>query len=517
MRGGHYFLLSLVWLSLRATSLSVEQKLKSDADNAKQPDLSSRCLQYEDFDEFQPEAGTDQRYVVVGAGPVGMWTALQIKLALPKADVTIYEKRSSYTRNHILNLAVSVFKEGFGGEKAYDRIWSKGLSDAVPNFEEQMNDHPERVRVMCRKLEESLRRASDIFGIKVEQLNVSFETLDTFLDSVKDATLVIGADSRHSTMRDVIMPGEDLRKTPQIQITNQFQYNIFMKVMVKATNWLTNKTLRNLTWARTMLNLHDHNAVFIVGGENEDGTVPVTIQMPLVRSEAQPVLTNCKQRKKSEPKCTIWNSEGEHDDRLPSSVARDLDRTIDYLTNDEEENKRLKTETEVSLVLVDTYIANTVAKFKYHKEGRIPMLLIGDAAFGVPYFKGLVNGLSTGNELSLMLVRTLDPLIRSAPSFTAKAQVEFLKAYAAMVADKFSLGEQKARKTSWMFVGQNSAAMAARRVGQTFVNGLRMVTPWPLRRVFNMLPCAVHDTESNWSVSRQVEDVVPPLARSPIK
>lgn len=42
--------------------------------------------------------------VVVGAGPVGLWTAIQIQLRFPDAHVVMFEKHSSYQRRHVLRL-----------------------------------------------------------------------------------------------------------------------------------------------------------------------------------------------------------------------------------------------------------------------------------------------------------------------------------------------------------------------------------------------------------------------------
>jgi len=42
--------------------------------------------------------------VLVGAVPVRLWTAVQLKLRLPAADVKVYEKRAEYTREHMVGL-----------------------------------------------------------------------------------------------------------------------------------------------------------------------------------------------------------------------------------------------------------------------------------------------------------------------------------------------------------------------------------------------------------------------------
>lgn len=42
--------------------------------------------------------------VIVGSGPVGLWSAIQILKRTPTASVTLYEKHSTYQRSHVLRL-----------------------------------------------------------------------------------------------------------------------------------------------------------------------------------------------------------------------------------------------------------------------------------------------------------------------------------------------------------------------------------------------------------------------------
>ena len=42
--------------------------------------------------------------VFVGAGPVGIWTAIQIQQRCPEADIVMYERHEKYQRNHVLRL-----------------------------------------------------------------------------------------------------------------------------------------------------------------------------------------------------------------------------------------------------------------------------------------------------------------------------------------------------------------------------------------------------------------------------
>ena len=51
--------------------------------------------------------------VFVGAGPVGLWTAVQFKTANPQAPVLMFEKHARYKRSHVLRVEKTSFDEAF--------------------------------------------------------------------------------------------------------------------------------------------------------------------------------------------------------------------------------------------------------------------------------------------------------------------------------------------------------------------------------------------------------------------
>ena len=44
------------------------------------------------------------KVVIVGAGPVGLWTAIQLLKREPALEVVLLERHESYARSHVLRL-----------------------------------------------------------------------------------------------------------------------------------------------------------------------------------------------------------------------------------------------------------------------------------------------------------------------------------------------------------------------------------------------------------------------------
>lgn len=73
------------------------------------------------------EAARVQRadIVFVGAGPVGLWTAIQAKKRNPQAQIQVYERYTEYQRSHVLRL--EHFSMLLYGKKART-LWKKGFT-----------------------------------------------------------------------------------------------------------------------------------------------------------------------------------------------------------------------------------------------------------------------------------------------------------------------------------------------------------------------------------------------------
>ena len=120
--------------------------------------------------------------LVVGGGPVGLWTALQLKARCPSMGVLLFERNLAYGRHHVLRLDMVPIRAGAAPAAAVQEF-CRSLPSAVSTSD----------------LEASLRTAAAQLGVCIEQRVVA--SVDGLLDAYPSAAVLIGADGSRSVVR----------------------------------------------------------------------------------------------------------------------------------------------------------------------------------------------------------------------------------------------------------------------------------------------------------------------------
>lgn len=137
--------------------------------------------------------------VIVGGGPVGLWTATQIKILVPASKIIILEKHQTYQRHHNLRLSKISFQ-----------CAPKHLIDSLESV------------VRTSVLEEKLSELASNLGIIKRIQNIT--TPETLGEMFPSAQVIIGADGAHSKIREILFEG--LSKDETIRHLALFKYEI---------------------------------------------------------------------------------------------------------------------------------------------------------------------------------------------------------------------------------------------------------------------------------------------------
>lgn len=128
-----------------------------------------------------------KRILIVGDGPVALWTAIQIKLLAPNCNVIVRGKHASYARNHVVILDASTLKTPLADRSVifYNMIQSIGHGISIGDLHAKFLAVAHLVGVVL------------LPPSAVTSNNLKEECLDK-------CDLLIGADGAHSVVRQTL-------------------------------------------------------------------------------------------------------------------------------------------------------------------------------------------------------------------------------------------------------------------------------------------------------------------------
>lgn len=323
-----------------------------------------------------------KKVLFVGAGPVGLFTAIQLKLLNPDADITMLEKYEEYQRNHPLFIDPSSF------------------ADSCPDegFQTFLKKLPKTMRT--NELEKLLLDYAKELGINIEYRHV----LDCpkLKEEYPDTRFFVGSDGSHSEVQKQIF-GE------QYQIKKTLQYIAEIKYEVEGPT----RYLNTFMEAIPATTYAEHFVSEFVGRENEGKKTPVSLRIFIDEETHKQMQT-----------ATFKNPF-----RLtqPEKIHPALLRSITTWLHARETmagEKRTEGSEKITVTHLPVYASQEFVK----NEDDAIWFVVGDAAFGMPFFRSLNNGILCSSQLAKALDALLkDELLLDMPPTEAyKAYVQKL-------------------------------------------------------------------------------------------
>lgn len=312
--------------------------------------------------------------VVVGGGPVGLWTALQIKKRQPKWDIHIYERYMQYQRSHVLRLdhwSLLLYSHATQDrrEKQFiNEITGKSLSQIVLKVADS-------IYIRTNDLESALKSYVLDQGIQIYNDKVTSPT--ELMNKYPKCSLFIAADGAHSSMRSALLGDHSLEEKP-------LQYIVEVKYQVKGA---ANK--HNLL----KTNSHLNNMAFEYVGKEKNGISPVTLRFFLSKEDYDTL----PEASFKSPLSLSFLDQKEDGSKIPTKLQADIQTYINLRAAAGE--VYCKDSGKLTKLMLSLYSAKEFAI----KKGNQAWFLVGDAAMGVPYFRALNSGLILGSRLGQIL------------------------------------------------------------------------------------------------------------------
>ena len=298
---------------------------------------------------------TKQTILFIGAGPVGLFTAIQLKLRLNSEyfKIKFLEKYKTYQRSQTLILDPSSFDD--------IDIEDEDLQD----FVEMMKRIP---KIKINDLETQLMQHALNLGIEI--INDTFTSISGTLLKYPDTKIIVGTDGAHSVVRKEMSKDELVRST--------LQYVFMMKYKAAVNGPLDSLSLYTLSKKAPA------HLIFENVSTNQSGFKQVTLQIFITQEifdEMRPKVSKTYTIEELKQDCQII-----HDLVITYLHMRPLSEgPTEYPS--------------YSIFALDCYYA----RYSFSFVQNTLTLLCGDALMGVPYLRSINNGFLMATKLSKQL------------------------------------------------------------------------------------------------------------------
>jgi hypothetical protein len=304
--------------------------------------------------------------VIVGGGPVGLWTALQIKKRQPDWEIQIYERYEKYQRSHVLRLdhwSLLLYGKNSNDlreQQFYKEITGKQLSKIVIQAANSLY-------IKTNDLESALKNYALDKGIKIQYGLI--DKVEELMNNHPECQHFIAADGAHSKIRKDLLGEHDIKDYP-LQYIVEVKYQVQGKAQ-KQSSLKSNQVLNNMA--------------FEYVGKEKNGVSPVTLRFFINKEDYESI-----------PEASFKHPLSIDSDMLPLNLKQDINQYLSMRFENFGENY-CSNSGKLTKLILSLYCA---PEFAIKKED---WFLVGDAAMGVPYFRALNSGLMLGSRLGQIL------------------------------------------------------------------------------------------------------------------
>lgn len=320
--------------------------------------------------------------VIVGAGPVGLWTAFQLLLRRPTWTVVLYERDEVYKRSHVLRLdhwSMLLYgrhkrsAHADARRKLYEAIAGKSLPGIALA-------PAGSIFIRTNELEAALRTQVLAMGARI-----AYQRIESPAEAEArhpECSRFIAADGARSPMRRALLGDEDTREVPLRRVV-EVKYETRgpgQRLGVFSEQLSVNRKLQHMA--------------FEYVGRPKDGVAPVTLRF-FVNSELYEALGDASF------KAPLSLDEA----RVPDALKRDIHS---YMAQRAGAGAEAVCRASATLTKL-TLSAYAAREFTVRTPAGC-WFLVGDAAMGVPYFRALNSGFILGSRLAQILGTSNWPL-----------------------------------------------------------------------------------------------------------
>jgi 2-polyprenyl-6-methoxyphenol hydroxylase-like FAD-dependent oxidoreductase len=318
----------------------------------------------------------DTDVLVIGAGPIGLINAWGIKQLNPNLKIVVLEKYADYQRSHTLVMQSAQL----------EAIMTATNSEQHPTLVALLKQLKADPHLRTNTLQKIFTQLAQDSGVEIKtEHEIQIDTIgQTINEEYPNVQLMIGADGTHSVVSRALFPDGN-------QVKHEFDFVLQLRFEIHGKEKAPGIRIQQFyqQMARKGLIANEYMGHF------DQGKTPVTMQMMISKKD---FLALEKATSKNPLKPYAVTKSGEHPEKiiLPSRLKSFLTKYIQYKTQDVTEAGQVIDSESVRISVNEA--PATYAREIFTKRGGARVVLEGDAALGLSYFKGLNAGLEASAE-----------------------------------------------------------------------------------------------------------------------
>ena len=278
--------------------------------------------------------------IFIGAGPIGLLAAIQLKLQFPEKEILMFEKYENPSRNHAMYVEQNSFT-GMNRDKGFGE-----LLDGIPS------------KVLISDLEKTLREYAQSIGIEIQYQEIKdFNELKT---QYPDTKYFIGSGGLRGIIHPQVFNNEN-------QINEPLRYAVEVKYKVSGKT----RSLNKVTELPGVLAYTNHLVSEYVGRLKDDLT-PISLRIFIDELTYQAMKD-----------ATFKNPFTLNDtDKIPEGLFNTINTYLkarNHLTGEVFEKDNLK----ISTIILSIYASKEFCK---KEDGKI-VFQLGEEAFACPFYR----------------------------------------------------------------------------------------------------------------------------------
>lgn len=360
--------------------------------------------------EHRPIA-TGAKVVVVGAGPVGLWTAIQLLKREPALDVVLLERHEAYARSHVLRLDHwSMLLYGKAALNEREGAFCKEVSGK--SFGAVAGAPAKSLYIRTNDLEAALKAYALDLGARIEYAAIATPT--DAMERHPDAAIFVAADGAKSRMREALMPGS--LKSEELQRVVEIKYLARGKGGSMAVAGDHYKTAKMMSFM-----------AFEYVGKPRDGVYPVTLRLFVDKACYEGL-----------PEASFKAPLDLASPAVPEALRADVALYMAARGQSCGESA-VEGSSKATKLILSSYASDEFSA----RVGPAAWFLAGDAAMGVPYFRALNSGMMLSSRLAQILGSAAKDDAWGSPAMLAGATRRYERHRRAHVATEFGIAKAK--------------------------------------------------------------------------